>query len=256
MKKFLSILLFGLAGSLLAVAAPAQQQPTTAPAPKVNAAIVPATREGGFMKIHEGYVQDIKKGGIDIVFSGDSITFQWRNVGKDVWDKNYASMKAANFGHSGDGTQHLLWRLQNGECDGPAPKVVILMIGTNNMGGNTYSVQDVADGVAANIAEFRKDWPSTKILLMAITPSGGSTPEKRTKLDNVNHLLAKMDDKSHVFYFDIGPKYMDAKGWVDPALINGLHPTLAGYEVWAAAMKQPLDNLLNNKNLEGQPIAQ
>ena len=247
--------------ALFAVAlgrASAAADPIPAPpaAPHVNAAIVPATREGGFMDFHKQYVALIKQGKIDVVFTGDSITFQWRNVGKTVWDKYYGAMQAANFGHSGDGTQHLLWRLQNGECDGPAPKVVVLMIGTNNMGGNTYSVTDVAEGVTANVNELRKDWPTAKILLMGITPSGGSLPEKRKKLDDVNRVIAKLDDGKHVFFMDIGPKFMDEKGFVPPSLIAGLHPTAAGYEVWAAAMKDPLDNLLAGKAPDGQPLPQ
>ena len=147
------------------------------------------------MSFHNQYVAQIKQGGIDLVFTGDSITFQWRNVGKAVWDKYYAPMKAANFGHSGDGTQHLLWRLQHGECDGPAPKVVVLMIGTNNMGG-MYSVDDVVAGVTANVEELRKRWPTIRILLMGITPSGGSTPDKRQKLDEVNRVPGKAGRRS------------------------------------------------------------
>ncbi len=259
MKTSRTLLALGVITSMIAGATLAQQEPTaspsTAPASKKpNAATVPATREGGFMDYHKQYVEAIKKGGIDIVFTGDSITFQWRNVGQAQWEKFYGSMKAANFGHSGDSTQHLLWRLQNGECDGPAPKVVVLMIGTNNMGGNTFTVEQVAEGITANVTELQKHWPTTKIMLMAITPSGGSTPDKRKKLDDVNKIIAKLDDKQHIFYFDLGPKYMDDKGAVSPSLINGLHPTAAGYEIWGTAMKTPLDNLLHDKDLDGKPI--
>ena len=237
---------FALSDALRAADAPA--------ASNVNPATMPATREGGFMKFHQQYVEQIKQGNIDVLFTGDSITFKWRDMGKAQWDKYYGSMKAANFGHSGDGTQHLLWRLQNGECEGPAPKVVVLMIGTNNIGGNTYSVSDVADGITANVNELRKHWPTTKIFLLGITPSGGSTPPKRTKVDAVNQIISKLDDGRHVFYMDIGPKFMDKDGFVSPALINGLHPTADGYEVWGAAIKEPLDNLLQNKSLNGSPL--
>ncbi len=240
------LLAFALSDALCAADPP--------PAPNGNAATMPTTREGGFMKFHEQYVEQIKQGNIDVLFTGDSITFKWRDTGKAQWDKYYGSMKAANFGHSGDRTQHLLWRLQNGECDGPAPKVVVLMIGTNNIGGNIYSVSDVADGITANVNELRKHWPTTKILLLGITPSGGSTPPKRTKVDAVNQMISKLDDGRHVFYLDIGPKFMDKDGLVSPTLINGLHPTADGYEIWGAAIKEPLDNLLHDKSLSGSPL--
>jgi lysophospholipase L1-like esterase len=251
MKQLLLLSFCLLFGFVLGDALLATDLPTTSP---VNPATMPTTREGGFMKFHEQYVQQIKQGNIDVLFTGDSITFQWRNVGKAQWEKYYGSMKAANFGHSGDGTQHLLWRLQNGECDGPAPKVVVLMIGTNNIGGNLYSVSDVADGITANVNELRKHWPTTKIFIMGITPSGGSTPPKRKKIDAVNQIVSKLDDGRHIFYMDIGPKFMDEDGVVSTTLINGLHPTAAGYEIWGTAIKEPLDNLLHDKGLDGTPL--
>jgi lysophospholipase L1-like esterase len=228
------------------------------PAPAVtrlSKAVVPVAREGGFMSFHHQCVAQIKQGGIDLVFTGDSITFQWRNVGKAVWDKYYAPLKAANFGHSGDGTQHLLWRLQNGECDGPAPKVVVLLIGTNNLGA-MYSVADVDAGVTANVNELRKRWPTSRILLLGVTPNGGSVPSKRQKLDEVNRGLAKLDDARHVFFLDLGPKFMDENGQVPVSLIEGPHPTAAGYEIWAAAIKEPLAQLLAGKNPAGQPLGE
>jgi lysophospholipase L1-like esterase len=222
---------------------------------KLSKAVIPVTRAGGFMSFHNQYVAQIKQGGIDLIFTGDSITFQWRNVGKAVWDKYYAPMKAANFGHSGDGTQHLLWRLQHGECDGPAPKVVVLLIGTNNMGA-LYSVGDVIAGVTANVDELRKRWPTTRILLLAITPNGGSVPGQRLKLDAVNRGLAQLNDDRHVFFLDLGPKFMDEHGQVPVSLILGPHPTAAGYQVWATAMKEPLARLLGGENPAGQPLAE
>ena len=129
------------------------------------------------MGFHNQYVARVKQGGIDVIFTGDSITFQWRNVGKAVWDKYYAPMKAANFGHSGDRTQHLLWRLQNGECDGPAPKVVVLMIGTNNLGGSHTLVGDVIAGVDSQCGRTgRKRWPTAE------NPPAGHHPQRRQRL--------------------------------------------------------------------------
>ena len=205
MLSVVILLAFALSDALRAADPP--------PAPNGNSATMPTTREGGFMKFHEQYVEQIKQGNIDVLFTGDSITFKWRDMGKAQWDKYYGSMKAANFGHSGDRTQHLLWRLQNGECDGPAPKVVVLMIGTNNIGGNIYSVSDVADGITANVNELRKHWPTTKILLLGITPSGGSTPPKRTKVDAVNQIISKLDDGRHVFYHGHRPE-VHGQGWL------------------------------------------
>jgi hypothetical protein len=53
---------------------------------------------------------------------------------------------------------------------------------------------------------------------------------------------------------DLGPRFIDKDGVVPPALINGVHPTAAGYEVWGTAIKEPLDNLLHDRALDGSPL--
>src|SRR5271169_5853760 len=109
---------------------------TNAPVAKYvpGSALIPATRATptNWLARHEGFVAEAKKGGVDILFMGDSITDNWRSKGKNVWDKVYAPRHAANFGIGGDRTQHVLWRIENGELDGINPKVTVLMIGTNN----------------------------------------------------------------------------------------------------------------------------
>src|SRR5262245_44285327 len=85
-------------------------------------------------KYHQSYVETARKGEHDVVFTGDSITFGWGRAGKEVWEKSFEPLKAVNFGIGGNRTQHVLWRLQNGELEGK-PKVVVMMIGTNNLLG-------------------------------------------------------------------------------------------------------------------------
>ena len=109
-----------------------------------NTAITPAPREAKWMQRHEGFLAETKRGNIDLLFLGDSITDGWRSKGKAVWEKFWTPLHAANFGISGDRTQHVLWRMQNGEIAGIKPKLVVLMIGTNNTG------KEKADGKARN----------------------------------------------------------------------------------------------------------
>jgi lysophospholipase L1-like esterase len=94
----------------------------------------PVPRDAKWVQRHEGFVQIAKKGGVDLLFMGDSITDFWRNRGSNVWNRYYFPRNAANFGISADRTQHVLWRMDNGELHGLKPKVVVLMIGTNNTG--------------------------------------------------------------------------------------------------------------------------
>ncbi|MEN9673648.1 MAG: hypothetical protein RL553_1913, partial [Planctomycetota bacterium] len=131
MKTLKFALLCAIFSSLVSVASAQESK-------KENSATKPAPRDKNWEKRHEAFVGIAKRGNVDLLFLGDSITDAWGGEGHrttDAGDKIFTSkfvpMKAANFGIGGDRTQHVIWRLQNGELDGIKPKVVQLMIGTN-----------------------------------------------------------------------------------------------------------------------------
>ena len=107
--------------------------PAFALEPGKSLALSPAPHPGK-EAMHESFNEISKQGDAKLVFLGDSITAGWSGKGKDVWTKYWAPMDAANFGIGGDRTEHILWRLQNGNYDGLSPKLTVLMIGTNNTG--------------------------------------------------------------------------------------------------------------------------
>src|SRR6185437_912238 len=113
--------------------------------------------------------------------------------GKAVWERFYGPRHAANFGIGGDRTQHVLWRLDNGEVDGIKPKVVVLMIGTNNSGTN--SADEIAEGIEAIVKKLHDKLPDTKVLLLAVFPRGDKSDPRREKLTAVNQRIAKLDDE-------------------------------------------------------------
>jgi lysophospholipase L1-like esterase len=127
----------------------------------LGAACVPATRENpaNWMSRHEKFVAQAKRGGIDILFMGDSITDNWRSKGSNVWNEYYTPRNAANFGIGGDRTQHVLWRIENGELDNIHPKVTVLMIGTNN--SKSDSANDIARAISMIIDEIHSKIPDT-----------------------------------------------------------------------------------------------
>src|SRR5690349_8823327 len=90
---------------------------------------------GAWLAEHEMHKRKARAANFDVVFIGDSITERWRYPaeGKLVWDKKIAPLNAGEFGISGDGTQSVLWRLQDGELADLHPKVVVLLIGTNHI---------------------------------------------------------------------------------------------------------------------------
>ena len=149
---------------------------------KDNTAVKPAVHSGT-EKRHEGFVAIAKKGDVDVLFLGDSITEGWEGGGKEVWKKDFRPLKAANFGIGGDRTQHVLWRMQNGELEGIKPKAAVLMIGTNNPGSNT--AEEIADGIEAIVAELRKKRPTPKSCCSASSRAAQAT-DKRAKIKDIN----------------------------------------------------------------------
>jgi lysophospholipase L1-like esterase len=163
-------------------------------------------------------------------------------AGKPVFEKYFGQLKVANFAIAGDTTQGLLWRLQNGEGSGFQPKAIMLMIGTNNLVENTAA--ETAEGITAVVQELRKDFPAARILLLGIFPRSTLDSPVRAKLTDVNARIAKLHDNTHVFYQDLGPKFLEADGRIAAGVMSdGLHPTMRGYEIWANAVKEPLAKL-------------
>jgi lysophospholipase L1-like esterase len=215
-----------------------------------NTAIIPVPRDPNWVKRHEGFVEIAKQGGVDILFMGDSITDGWRERGLNVWNTYYASRHAANFGISGDQTQHVLWRMDNGELDGIKPKVVVLMIGTNNTGKNKNgqlrnTIPQVVEGVTAVVNELRAKLPDSKILLLAIFPRGMTDDFQRGEVAVINTALAKLDDGKTVKFLDIGSNFLEADGTLPRSIMPDLlHPNAKGYQIWADAMNPTLDEML------------
>ena len=161
-----------------------------------------------------------------------------------MWKDNYGTLNAANFGIGGDRTQHVLWRIDNGELDGIHPRVVVLMIGTNN------SNSDSADAIAAadtKIVHEIQDKTSAKVLLLAIFPRErkADTNNQMVTIKAVNDQLAKLDNGTTIRYLDIGPKFLSDDGKLNQKLFSdGLHPNVDGYKIWADAMKPLLDEMM------------
>jgi lysophospholipase L1-like esterase len=194
---------------------------------------------------HEGFAATAKQGNIDLLLHGDSITDWWlQEANKPVFDKYFGNIRTANFAVAGDTTQGVLWGLRNGEGQGFQPKAVMLMIGTNNTGA--FTAPEIAEGVGAVVLELRKDFPDAKILLLAIFPRAMPGDPVRDKIADVNRIIAKLDDQRHVFYLDIGRKFLDDKGvfLADSFRADNLHPQAKGYDIWGEAVSAKLAELM------------
>jgi beta-glucosidase len=218
--------------------------------PETNTAVKPEPREGAWMKMHEEFLGRAAEGGVDLLFLGDSITQGWANRNDrgpaKVWDRYYGPRRAANFGIGGDRTQHVLWRLDHGELDGIEPKVVVVMIGTNNMRSNTPA--EVAEGVAAVVKKVREKKPNARVLLLGVFPRGNKTDSIRERVKAVNERAAKLDDGEHVKYLDIGPRFLEPDGSLSREVMPDLlHLSRKGYRIWADVMEPTLWPMLEGK---------
>jgi len=207
---------------------------------------------GGWMKRHQGFVAEAKRGGVDLLFVGDSITDFWRNRGAAQWKKFYGQYRAANIGISGDRTEHVLWRLRHGEIDGLRPKAIVLMIGTNNIGleRDGFSVrgtpEEAAAGVKAVVAELRSKCPDAKILLLAVFPRSHLAGDTmRREVAEINQHIAGLADGEHVSYLDIGAGFLQPDGTLSPDIMpDYLHPSPQGYEIWGNAIQGAVSSMM------------
>ena len=194
---------------------------------------------------HEGFVAQAKQGNIDLLLHGDSITDWWQqDANKPVFDKYFGHARTANFAIAGDTTQGVLWGLRNGEGQGFQPKAVMFMIGTNNTAA--FTGPEIAEGVGAVVMELRRDFPTAKILLLAIFPRSVPGDPVRDKIGEVNRIISRLADQQHVFYLDIGQKFLDDKGVFLPDSFrpDNLHPQAKGYDIWGEAVSSTLAEML------------
>jgi lysophospholipase L1-like esterase len=217
-----------------------------------EAPLIPALKP----EVHKGTERRIeqfntisKEGTAELVFLGDSITQGWEGAGKATWAKYYANRKAANFGISGDRTEHVLWRMDNGNFDGLKPKLVVLMIGTNNTGHRKDKPEDTAAGVKAIISKIHAKSPDTKVLLLAIFPRDEKPEGAGRQLnDKINAILKTFADDKKIFWQDIGAKFLGPDGVMSKEVMKDfLHPGPSGYDIWAEAIEENVAKLLGEK---------
>jgi lysophospholipase L1-like esterase len=189
----------------------------------------------------------------DILLLGDSITHFWGGEPSDArargplsYQKYFGAYKVTNLGYGWDRTENVLWRLRHGEVDGIRPRVVMVMIGTNNIGFN--STEEIAAGVTAICEELHRRLPQSKILLMGIFPRGAKADAGRDKIAGINLELAKLQGTRNITYMDIGKVFLEADGSIAPSIMNDyLHPTEAGYERWGEAIAPTLKKWLTKQ---------
>ena len=223
-------------------------------------------------------VKAVRVGTYDLALIGDSITETLCDAGgewtplKAVWAKHYAPRRAINLGYSGYRTENILWQLRNGELDfKQSPKVIMLLIGTNNTDDQHYrsvhTGEQVFAGTKAIVDLIRQRHPTSKIIVLRIFPCGGPGSQtayhrkynRSTKameaVRRAGELASTLADGKQVFWLDIGHVFLRADGSINTDLMPDLiHPNAAGAEAWAQAVEPTLAQLMGDKPIvDAQP---
>lgn len=218
----------------------------TAKDTKLHSAIRPEPRATKWWTDrHANMNKRVAQGNVDMLLIGDSITHSWEDGGKNVWQEYYAPRNAVNLGIGGDRTQHVLWRLANGNIEGISPKLAMLMIGTNNSGVN--SPEEIADGVRMIVEKLRTKLPKTKVLILAIFPRGPNIADARRQVNmEANKIIAKLADGRMIQYLDIGDKFLTADGTLSTKVMPDLlHLTPDSYKTWAEAVEPTVEKVMS-----------
>ncbi|MEP0846950.1 MAG: GDSL family lipase [Phycisphaerae bacterium] len=244
------------AAAVIAVAQTPAVAQSGAPAsnPAKHTAVQPVPRaDGWWQQRHARIVEQARREPCELVFLGDSITQGWEDAGKQVWAERYGSRHALNAGISGDRTQHVLWRLENGLLEAladagdarAAPKLVVVMIGTNNSNGEDHTAREIADGVTAIVGLLRERLPQTRVLLLSIFPRNEKPDAQRIKNAEASRLAAACADGKTVRALDIGEKFLAPDGTLPRDIMPDLlHLSPRGYEIWAEALEPALHEML------------
>jgi lysophospholipase L1-like esterase len=201
---------------------------------------------------HAQLVEKARQGRIDLYFAGDSIVRRWGALDYPEllanWKANFFGWNAGNFGWGADGTQNIVWRLENGELDGVNPKVIVVLAGTNNVGAEARdeaTVAEIVRGMKAIVDICRQKAPGATIVLTAIFPRNDNMAVIPT-IERINGQVARLADGRRVRFLDINDRLADSEGRLFDGVMNEdkLHPTIKGYQIWADALKPILRELL------------
>lgn len=284
-----AVLVLGLsvaAGFALMVPALADQSPLSegSPAstppyspPATHAANTPAPRTDQFWIDRHALcvaraIEASSRGDIDVVFLGDSITQGWEHDGRESWEAEFSGRlrdgvptpRGLNLGISGDRTEHVLRRLLDGTLDplaapshGRPPRVVVIMIGTNNSHGDQFTASQIADGIVAVTRLVRSRLPGARVLLLDIFPRSKNPDTQRAKVQSASeHARRDLAGEPWILHMDLGRLFTRPDGSLDLDLMpDALHLSPSGYRVWAGAIRDPIGRMTcADLPLPGSPV--
>jgi len=220
----------------------------------VNLATVPIGRMDlpWWRKRFETSLQQVRNSQPELVWLGDSITQNWERSGpqpwadyQPIWQREYGRYRPLNLGFIGDTTASVLWRLDHGQVQGISPKVLILLIGANNLGRPHWGAHLTVPGIEAVVDKVHQLLPHTQVLLLGVLPSRRSAWISAETVKINAALAERYAQSTRVRFVDVGHVLLGANGQPDAQLyLEGhaahqtvlLHPDAQGMERIAEAI--------------------
>lgn len=198
---------------------------------------------------HQAVKNDVGKTKPEYVVIGDSITHHWGGEpslgsdkrGADVWNALFGNHTVANMGFGFDYIDNAYYRIQDGELAGHSPRVIVVLLGTNNLGHRKDSPRECAANMKAFLELLRKEAPSSKILLLGILPR--REKELAEPISTTNKLYRRLADNKSVYFLDVVKGGKKGEAWRSDCLRDVVHPNKAGYQVMASAIKRELKRI-------------
>ena len=222
--------------------------------------VVPSAGHFGgdsWMKLHEAHVKSVQAnaGPIDVLLVGDSITIQWG----ESWTKHFPDLKAVNIGIGGDKTQNVLWRLDHGGVSGIEPKVIVLMIGNNNMFFTPETgIEAAARGIELCVKNLREKFPQAKIVVAKILPAHTPDHPFYRDIKATNEVLDEfnLNNDPLLQVLDLTQDFVNSDGTLKKDLYtsDNIHLSAAGYSEYASRLKPLMAAMLAGKPLPAQPM--
>ncbi len=254
MKKHTNLTLFSaIAVALSSLSQSAIAEDAGAAHPSTNAQVRLAswwfTRHAEKIAEIEAANDPKKNKKIELLMVGDSITnnFDKGGPGEPVWAKHFAPLNALNLGFGGDRTNHVLWRLDHLPVLKAAPLAASLMIGTNNICWGSDKPKQAADGIQAIAKKLNTMYPEMKILVLGVFPRRANLdhPHRKQIIELNSYLPDLLKDIPNVTFVDIGPKFLDEKGFLSKEMMpDTTHPSEKGHEIWVGAIVPTLKEML------------
>ena len=181
---------------------------------------------------------------LSVLLIGDSLVNGLARYHR-VWSKYFEPLRALNFGVGGDRTQHVLWRIENGEIPLNL-QVAFVHCGTNNLDRDNPA--EIRDGIASIVYTIQEKKPNANFIVSGLLARDQETSSRREEIKLVNQKLrewCRSGRVRNVYYLK------PDKDWTEPDgrlveryyLTDFLHLVEEGYEKFAKSIYEAIVNV-------------